>query len=341
MNNHRKQSEPVAEQIAALTSADLSLVSGLRAAAEETTSPTLAAALDRTADRLASGASLDDALAAARAPTHVRKLLLAAQRSGEMGRVLADYNDARGRLAGVEREMWLAVAYPLLLIVLAVTLLFVQANIASPGLEAVYDEFDVAPDQRFNMLKAFASFGIPELFGMLALLATFLVAIRLAAGAELTSHLVKGVPLLGRLRQHMAAAAFLRVVELLVARRVPLPEAVTLAGESIDDHELAIASKRMAQYTASGQAFSTCLEASRAVPDNIVPLVAWGEQHNALPAGLEVAAELCEAQAHAQARLVQRIMPLVALLVCLIAFVVLIGSVITPIIRAIDLFGSF
>src|SRR5690606_13259676 len=139
------EARELAEQLSGLTEAGLPLHSGLRAAAEEVRDGPLRRALLDLAGRLESGLPPEEALeqAGPRLPGHLRGLVLAAARSGDLGNVLGEFVRYAHAGAAMRRHLWLGIAYPLMLLGFFGLVFGFATAVVVPGFKSIFQDFGV------------------------------------------------------------------------------------------------------------------------------------------------------------------------------------------------------
>jgi general secretion pathway protein F len=302
--------EEVIAHAASLATAEMPLPSGLRAAAAESDSPRVAGALRLLAEKIEQGRSLEDCLAeAGRLPPYVAGLIRAAQRTGDTGVTLAAWTENRRSAYQYWRTALAALAYPAfsLLLALAILLLF-QIQIV-PMFRRMFQEFGLklpaATEFLFKTTEFFELFLTP----LIILIAATAIATRLFGGRPGWSWLVSTTPLIGKVWHWMGVAEMLRGLSLLVREHVPLPEALRLTADGISDSFVATQCKKLADRVEGGSSLTMSLVRLRTLPLSIVPLVRWGEQHNALHEALESAAEMIESRLRVRTTLLAQVVP--------------------------------
>ena len=139
------ETEELARSVAQVSAARVPLGLGLRAAADESSSRRVAAALRVLAGRVDEGRSLDEALQATgeMLPRHLRGLLLAAQRTGRMAEALADLVELRSMTGSLRRGIVAAFAYPLVVACLGLAVMaFIGTSLAGT-FEKMFGEFEL------------------------------------------------------------------------------------------------------------------------------------------------------------------------------------------------------
>jgi type II secretory pathway component PulF len=327
--------EALVEQVAHIGSASGDLAAGLRAAADETESYRLAAALRHVAEQVERGRPLDDVIAGAtrRLPPHLAGLIRGAQRTGQLGTVLVEWLENR-RAARVHwRSVMSALAYPAitLLISVAIYILFAMA-IVRPFREII-EEMGLRTPVNLNAIYWVSTTGLAWLGWASILLFAALLALRIVGGRSAWSWMMSQLPLIGGTWHWTGVAEVLRSLGLLVEHRVPLPEALQLAGDGATDAYVGRLLRSCSQKVAGGMPLFLAIIQQRALPLSIVPLVRWGEQNDTLPEGLKSAAEMLEGRLRLRSLLLIQIFPplifiLVAILV-LSFFAVISGTMFT------------
>jgi type II secretory pathway component PulF len=116
----------------------------------------------------------------------------------------------------------------------------------------------------------------------------------------------------------MGVAEMLRGLSVLIHDRVPLPEALRLTAGGISDSYVASQCQKLATRVERGSSLTMSLVHLRTLPLSIVPLVRWGEQHDALAEALRSAAEMIENRLRVwNTLLAQVVTPLVFVLVAI------------------------
>jgi type II secretory pathway component PulF len=117
------------------------------------------------------------------------------------------------------------------------------------------------------------------------------------------------LPLIGATWHWTGVAEALRSLGLLVEHRLPLPEALRLAGDGATDGYVGLLCRDLARRVDGGAPLFMAMVAQRSLPLSIVPLVRWGEQHGVLPDGLKSAAEMLEGRLKMRSLMLIQILP--------------------------------
>jgi type II secretory pathway component PulF len=313
--------EALVERVALLGDSGAPLADGLRAAAAESDSLRLARALRHVAGKIEQGQKLDEVIAASsrRLPAHLSGLIRAAQRSGHLGGVLAEWLANRRAARQQWRAVLAAFTYPAITLTLAVVLYIVFAKAVVAPFRTIVDDFGIRVPVNTTVLFWVSETGLTWLGWAALILAGLLIALRVLAGPAAWSMMISQLPLIGPAWHWTGVAEMLRCLGLLIERSVPLPEALRLTGDGIADAGVGRACRQLAARLEAGQPLYMAILDQRALPVSIVPLVRWGEQSGALAEGLRSAAEMLEGRLRLRtAMLIQVIPPLLFLLVALL-----------------------
>jgi type II secretory pathway component PulF len=302
--------EDVMVRAANLATSEMPLPAGLRAAAQESDSPRLSAALRSLANQLERGKTLEECLASARKlPPYMAGLIRAAQRTGDMGLTLATWTENRRSGHHYWRTALAALAYPALSLLLALAIFLFFQTLIVPTFRRMFEEFGLklpgATEFLFRTTKFLELFVVPTLFAIVIIA----IVIRLAGGKSGWSWLLSNMPLLGRIWHWTGAIEMLRGLSLLVQKRVPLPEALRLTADGISDSYVAAQCRKLATSVEGGSSLTMSLVKLRTLPLSIAPLVRWGERHGALDEALRSAAEMLESRLRLRTTLLAQVVP--------------------------------
>jgi len=296
-----------AGQLAGLVDAGLPLPTGLRALGEELPTGALRRAFEDVARRLEAGAMLEEAVAAQerRLPGHLRGLVLAGVRTGRLGEVLGRFVDATRAGGEIRRRVVLALAYPAVLLVAACILFVFACFSVVEGFRSIFQGFGipvpVITRAVFQISYAVTKLNWRALPALAGVVAACWLAERLLLSPARRRQLACEVPLFGKLLRWSALAEFSRLLGLLIVGEIPLPEALTLAGDAVRDADLAVAGRSIAREVEEGRSLSEALARRRQFPRGYARLVGWAEGHRSLPEALEVLGAMYEARAKAHA----------------------------------------
>jgi general secretion pathway protein F len=136
--------------------------------------------------------------------------------------------------------------------------------------------------------------GVWVVVGFVLTLLGAALAARFCLGVAAWRRLLATLPVVGPLWQWCGLAQFLRLLSVLVEARVPLPDAVRLAGDAVRDVSMDGVCERIAERLQGGCSLTAAIADSPAMPSSLLVYVRWGEAQGALAESLAAASELYE-----------------------------------------------
>ncbi|HZP66144.1 MAG TPA: type II secretion system inner membrane protein GspF [Rudaea sp.] len=283
-------------QLATLLKAGLPVDEALAALAEQNEDQRARALVMSLRSRVIEGAGLAAALADAPEsfPEIFRASVAAGEQSGRLDQVLgrlADYSEARDAL---NQKIWAALAYPLLLTLVAVLVVSGLLVYVVPEIVGVFTQMHQKLPWPTRALLALSSF--VKMWGWLlvALLAVAGIGGRFALRTEQVRYawhrLLLRLPLVGRLVRAANTARCSRTLALLTASAVPLLDALGIAAQVMPNLPMRAAVRRAALKVREGGGFSRALGESGYFPPVALRLIASGERAGELEHMLEEAA---------------------------------------------------
>ena len=320
-------------QLATLLKAGLPVDEALGALAEQNDDQRARSLVIGLRSRVMEGAGLAAALADApdSFPEIYRASVAAGEQSGRLDQVLArlaDYSEARDAL---NQKIWAALAYPLLLTLVAVAVVSGLLVYVVPQIVGVFTQMHQVLPLPTRALLALSDFA--KVWGWLVLVLLVIAAIggNLALRTEQVRYAWHGLllrlPLLGRLVRASNTARCSRTLALLTASAVPLLDALNIAAQVMPNLPMRAAVKRAAAKVREGGSFSRALGESGYFPPVALRLIASGERAGELERMLDEAAN------HQQRELDRWITTLTAILGPLV--ILLVGAMVLFIVLAI------
>lgn len=249
---------------------------------------------------LLEGRRLADAMARQPAsfPPLYRAMVAAGETTGSLTTILARLADLLERQAEVRGKLIAALAYP---IVLAVVAIGVVAALMIFVVPRVVEQFtDTGQQLPFLTRAVIAISGFAAnwwwLIALLLVAASFGWAAamrRPAFKARVDARLLR-LPLLGRLLRDLYAARFARTLATMVSSRLPLVEGLRLTLPTIRNAALACATATIVDQVRAGGSLSAALRDAGVFPPLLVYMTASGESAGRLEVMLERAADYLE-----------------------------------------------
>ena len=294
--------ELLAGQMATVTGTGLPLSAGLRALSEEVPSHRVRRWLRAISERLDRGQSLDAVAREAEGswPRYFLAMLFAGQRTGKLPTLLNECVVHLRTTADVRRQLWVAMAYPGVLILVEWLLLSFFATWLLPQFRGICSGFGVqlpgitvailAWSERMSFLGGWF---LPAL-----VLAAWLawIASESLGWERARDALVSRIPLFGEARRSAALGEFCRLLSLLVKYQVGRPEAVRLAAGSVRDTDLREACLELATRVESGESLTEAATGIGRFPQDLLHLFRWADQGDDFSEGLQNASEVLSAQ---------------------------------------------
>jgi len=327
-------------QIGSLTESGLPLAAGLAAVSEEMPPGRLRRSMSDLAGALEAGMPLDQALGdqEKRIPAHVRKLVVVALRSGRLGDVLARFSGYAGLGVDLKRRLVLAMAYPLLLLAITLGLFFFIIGFVANQFEVIFKDFGVPlPVFTIFILKlshVVNAVALPIGIAGLAVVLAVVLA-RLCFGPATRRSLARQVPLFGPIWASVRLSEFCHLLALLLEGHLPLPEAIRLTGEGIEDSGINRSCDFLARDVEAGRSFAVAMSRLSRFPRGLSRLLGWAENQMALPELLHLAGSLFETQARSRATLAGTIVS-VACVTLVLALIMVIPGLFLPLITLIS-----
>lgn len=231
-------------------------------------------------------------------PPLYRAMVAAGETTGSLTLILARLADLLERQAEVRGKLIAALAYPIVLAIVAVGVVAALMIFVVPR---VVEQFtDVGQQLPFLTRAVIAISGF--LAGWWWLIALLLAAAafgwttamrRPAFKARFDARLLR-LPLLGRLLRDLYAARFARTLATMVSSRLPLVEGLRLTVPTIRNAALAGATAGLVDQVRAGGSLSSALRDAGVFPPLLVYMTASGESAGRLEAMLERAADYLE-----------------------------------------------
>lgn len=276
------------------------LEEALRTIARQNESAGQRAILDRVHAGVLEGRRLSDAMAreAKSFPALYRAMVSAGESAGTLPQILERLALLLERQAAIRSKVLSAIAYP---VVLAIVAVFVVMALMIGVVPAVVEQFDTVGQQLPLLTRI--------VMGLSSFLASYWWAliIGLALAAFIGWRILQDerarlafdswrlrLPLFGRLTRDLHAARMARTLSTMVASRLPLLEGLVLTGQTIHNRRLRAGSDDIVDAVRSGGSLSAALKRTGLFPPLLVYLAASGEASGQLDTMLERAADYLE-----------------------------------------------
>ena len=330
-----REAEAILGTLASLSNTNLPLGRGLRAAAAESSSRRVARALRTLAVRADQGHDLQAIVAepSLHLPRHVCGLIKAATRTRRLGAALDDLVEHHRAMHEVWSSVLLAISYPLLVLFMTGLVLAVLQTYIVPPFKQMFEDFEIELPATTQMLMGLSDavlwLGQESwqwlIVACFVLFVLIVVAASLGLGTSWTQRFAMTMPLVGPMWHWGGAAAFSRLLAMMVEQEIPLHEALELSADGVNDPHVRDSARLLAHRVENGSTLAEAIQADDCLPATMIPFVKWGERGGDLPDGLRAISEILLARVHFRAAMLRTISPPIVFLVVglVIGFVVI------------------
>ena len=289
-------------QLAAMLAGGLHLVRILTALATESTNQKFKKVLADVRDSITAGAAFADSLG--QHPHIFDRLYVSVVRAGELSGSLPIVLDTLTvyleKAAQLRRKVLGAIAYPAVILTVAILIVFVMIVKIVPVFENVYARANAQLPPPTRLLIAISttvrSYAVLVALALLVAATLLYIALQSERGRWLFDALKLRMPLFGPLIRKAVMARTCRTLSVLLNAGIPLIEAMEtvsrVTGNTVIEGALVTATRRMRD----GGTIAETLRQTGHFPSMVTQLVATGEESGTLPAMLGKAAVYYEQQ---------------------------------------------
>ena len=289
-------------QLAAMLGGGLHLVRILTALAAESTHKVFSKILERVRDDITAGSTFADSLA--QHPHVFNQLYISIVRAGEVSGslpvVLDTLTTYLEKTDAVRRKVKGAIAYPAVILTVAILIVMFMIIKIVPIFESVYTKANAQlplPTRVLILISStIRSYLLVVILGVLLLGVLLYALSQTSAGRRFFDTLKLRMPLFGSLIRKSIMARTCRTLSVLLNAGIPLIEAMEtvskVSGNSVIESAMADATQRMR----NGGTIAETLRETGHFPGMITQLVATGEESGTLPTMLARAATYYEQQ---------------------------------------------
>jgi general secretion pathway protein F len=287
----------VTRQLATLVKSSLPLEEALLAVSQQTDKPRVRNILLGVRSKVMEGHTLADSLGEFpnSFPEIYRATVAASEQSGHLDAVLerlADYTENRQVLRS---RMLGAMLYPVLLMVVCITIVFFLLVSVVPKVVEVFRTSEAQLPLLTRLLIGGSDFmrhyGIVMFLAIGAAAWLFRRWLRIEANRRRWHDFLLRLPLVGKVVRGSNTARFARTLSTLTASTVPVLEALRISGEVVTNLPMRAAVAEAAVRVREGAPIGRSLGASRLFPPMMIHLISSGESSGELDTMLERAAQ--------------------------------------------------
>lgn len=271
------------QEMAALLRAGLPLLQALNLVLERQKDEELRATLTDIRDRVESGESLSEAVAAQGEvfPPLYAPTLVAGERSGDLEGVIDRFIRYERLVLEARKRITSALVYPAVLVGLSLMLIGVMLFYVVPGFEAFFGdlgtELPLITKVIMGLSEALIGYWLWWAGGAVVVGLAVLRLGATAAGASWLDRLKLRIPFLGAVLHRFGLGEFCRSLATLLAGGTPLVPAIGLSSGAIGNAHLREQLQPVAGQVREGEAFHVALERTEVIPDLAIDMVKVGE----------------------------------------------------------------
>ncbi|MEM7315308.1 MAG: type II secretion system F family protein, partial [Planctomycetota bacterium] len=340
---NQREDRNVAEHVAQVAASGGALPAGLRAAAAETESYSVARELNRIAQRLESGQSLVDAIDTRHGVSRfIARAIESGMPSDQFDDVLVELNDFHAQQRDIFRDLWICLTYPLILVAILVAVVVLCFGFIVPEIgHTIVDMWQIEGGNVLNAAMWMSTHGFWYVLWTLLGIAGGCAVIRMAIGAAKWRWIVGSLPLFGSLLNWNSSWEFARRLELLLKRNVSLPDALTIVGDELRDANMADVSQRLSRGCHAGQPMHHQLGETVRVLPTVTTFIQWGEENGTLCEALSLISETMKDRIRARTAMMSCVIPPVTFLTVAALSIAVAGTILGPMVEMIRVLGTF
>lgn len=300
-----KKVKPVAlmhlsRQLATFVRAGVPLLDALHIVQDDISDKALRKVVLGISDALRRGETLTEATNAHAAvlPPFYLGVLRSAEVTGRLDTVLEQLSGYLERDLEAKRKIRSSLAYPAIILVMSLVTVVVLAAFVLPRFKTFFDSFNAKLPLATRMLLAVTDFiiewGLVMAGGAVALGVALAVFLRTNTGKRTRDRFLLRLPVIGDIVRFAVIERFCRLLGSMIQVGVPLPEAMTIAGEGVHNriYERKLGEAREAMLR--GEGLVEPITRTGLFPRSATLMMKVGEETGTLDQQLEVTARFFE-----------------------------------------------
>jgi type IV pilus assembly protein PilC len=278
-------------QLATLVDSGLPLLRGLNVLAKQEKDPVLKKTINKLADGVQGGGTFSESLA--QHPRIFNNLYVNMVKAGELGGVLelvlSRLAEFQEKAAKIKNKVVAAMVYPMIVIVLAISILSFLLVFIVPKFEAIFHDMlgnkPLPAITRFviNVSRFVQGNWVVLIGALIAIIAAYKFANRTDRGRWFIDGIKLRMPLFGDVIRKTAISRFSRTLGTLVTSGVPILQALHITRETAGNTVIADAISKVHERVKEGESIVQPLEASGAFPPMVTSMIGVGEETGKLP----------------------------------------------------------
>ncbi len=329
-------------QLADLLRSGVPLLRALDLLERQATNPALKLVLQDVRDQVADGVALADAMR--RHPKAFSELAVSMVRAGEEGAFLEDVlkrvanftehqEELKSRLIG-------STVYPVFLLVIGTVIVTTMVVWFVPKFEPIFQrmaqrgQLPWATTALMAVSHTLGQYGPYLLVALVGAVAFLVHYSQTEEGRYFADGLKLKMKGLGAIVRSLAIARFCRILGTLLQNGVPILQSIRIAKDATGNRVLSDAIGRAAENVQAGKSLARPLAASHQFPEDIVEMIAVGEEANNLEQVLIDIADNLERRTYRQLDLLVRLLEPVMLMVMAGVILFIVAGLLLPILQS-------
>jgi type IV pilus assembly protein PilC len=345
----KRDFEVITGQVVDLARVQLPLASGLEILSQELPRGRLKRGMRSIAKKISTGMSLEDAFAKHGAPNELRALIRSGLRTGRVSDVLSQYIAHLRTHATARLQLAMTFAYPLLMLLMAAGIVLFLLVMIVPEFKKIFSDFDTELPaltafvvwitdtvngiifSRFMIYIGWPLIVLVMLFGFL-----WVSILRVGSGRGAFPSLIRKIPLAGPIVHWASMSRFCHMLAVLIENKVPLPEALVLAGDGVEDAAIRADSRELALRISTGDLLGLTRGSLSGFPGSFIQTLMQYKQTQALPEALHAIADMFEGRTRLQSNFVAAICGPIFMIMAAVTIAIVVLAMFLPLIQLLN-----
>ncbi len=313
-------------QMATLLDSGIALVSALRLLEGQASKSAFRKVIGGLLEELEGGKSFSQAVSRYPQvfPDTYYRVIRASEQSGNIDVGLRQIADYLEKAAATTAKVTRALAYPSLVLVMAIGVFVLLITVALPPLVALFKSLgaQLPPATRavIAMADFFNAYKLPILIVGLVIIASIVISSRLAKSRQIMETIILRLPVIGSISLERNVHQFCQTTSMLLSRGLPLSQIMETTIHTVGNVTIRRALEQVKENLIQGQSLSKAISTHPLFPSLLVEMIVVGENTGTLDANLATLSNYYEQ------RVEQRIRTLVAIMEP--ALIVMVGLVV-------------
>jgi len=262
-------------------------------------------------------------------------LIKAGEASGRLDSSFEEISEFMYREENLRTKIYVALAYPVLLLFIGLASIFILINFVIPRLKPIFEGLGKDLPLITKIILHFSSISYKNVWITLVfIVALFIFGVYTPKGnyffRDLIEKLKRSMPIVKRLTKNQELAHFSRALAMLLKGGVPALRSLEIATPSIGNPELREEFKRVCYEVAAGGGLSKSVETFTSLPVFFIKMLAVGEESGRLVEVLEEIAQSYTQQIETDIALITSLIEPIFILVLGIILGTIVLSILLP-----------